>query len=222
MIDGFVYSFCKSTDKFSHCKKKAYICVIMGKIKEILDNYHGLKSSIHACLMHPVKCRPRLWLRMLRPLYTHCAWSSVIYRHTRMDVVPFHRFVLGKRSVVESFSCVNNAVGDVTIGDDSRIGLHNTLIGPVSIGSHVILAQGIVVSGLNHGFDNPDQTIDSQKVTTKPIVIEDDVWIGANSVVTAGVHIGSHVIVGAGSVVTHDIPPHSLAVGCPARVVRSI
>jgi acetyltransferase-like isoleucine patch superfamily enzyme len=44
---------------------------------------------------------------------------------------------------VESFACINNAVGDVIIGDHTRIGLHNTIIGPVTIGSHVNLAQGI-------------------------------------------------------------------------------
>lgn len=181
-----------------------------------------LKPFLLWLMMDPVKTRPRLWLRCLRPLYTRCAWSSVIHWNARMDVVPFNRFVLGRKSVVESFACVNNAVGDVVVGECSRIGLHNTVIGPVSIGSHVILAQGVVLSGLNHGFSDPGVTIDRQKVTTSQIVIDDDVWIGANSVVTAGVHIGEHCVIGAGSVVTKDIPAHSLACGSPARVIRSI
>lgn len=173
-------------------------------------------------MINPVETRPRTWLRLLRPLFTRCAWSSVIHFNSRMDVVPFNRFVLGKRSIVESFSCVNNAVGDVFIGDCSRVGLNNTIIGPVCIGSHVNLAQGVVVSGLNHGFYDSSKRIDEQKVKTSQIVIEDDVWIGANCVITAGVHIGEHSVIGAGSVVTKDIPPHSLAVGSPAKVIKSI
>ena len=184
---------------------------------------HGkLKKLLLWLMIHPVETRPRLWLRLFRPLYTQCAWSSVIYRSARMDVVPFQTFSLGKKSVVESYACVNNAVGAVRIGDHSRVGLHNTIIGPVRIGDHVNLAQGVVVSGLNHGFSDPEKRFDEQQVTTAEVVIEDDVWIGANCVLTPGVHIGSHSIVGAGSVVTHDIPPHSLALGVPAKVVREI
>jgi len=59
-----------------------------------------------------------------------------------------------------------------------------------------------------------------QKVTTKPIVIEDEAWIGANAVITAGVTVGKHSVVAAGAVVTKDIPPYSIAVGNPARVIK--
>ena len=139
-----------------------------------------------------------------------------------MDVVPWSRFKLGKNSVVESFSCINNAMGDVIIGDHTRVGLHNTIIGPVTIGSHVNLAQGVVITALNHNFADPSQRIDTQGVSTKPIIIDDDVWIGANVTVTPGVSIGSHSVIGAGSVVTHDIPAGSVAVGSPAKVMRTI
>lgn len=190
-------------------------------LKEKLKNSR-MKETLLWLMMHPVKTRPRLWLRMLRPFYTHCAWSSVIHWNCRMDVVPFNQFRLGKASVVESFACVNNAVGDVIVGHNSRIGLNNTIIGPVTIGNHVNLAQGIVVSGLNHGFSNPSLRIDEQHVETAPITIGNDVWVGANSVITAGVTIGDHVVIGAGSVVTKDIPSHSLAVGTPAKVIKTI
>ena len=139
-----------------------------------------------------------------------------------MDTPPYRRFVIGKRSVVESYSCVNNAVGDVVIGNHTRIGLHSTVIGPVSIGSHVNLAQGVTVSALNHNFSETDKRIDEQGITTRQIVIEDDVWIGTNATVLAGVRIGSHSVIAAGAVVTHDIPPRSLAAGVPAQVKRKI
>jgi acetyltransferase-like isoleucine patch superfamily enzyme len=139
-----------------------------------------------------------------------------------MDVVPWSSFRLGKKSVIESYSCINNACGDVIIGEHTRVGIHNTIIGPVTIGSHVNIAQGVVITALNHNFANPSKLIDTQGVTTRPIIIDDDVWIGANATITPGVSIGAHSVIGAGAVVTHDIPAGSVAYGSPAKVMKTI
>lgn len=191
-------------------------------MKTYLDKHPGLKKAVYATLMNSMECRPRLWLRLLRPLYTDCAWSSKIHGSARMDITPFHPFVLGRKSVVESFCCINNAVGEVVVGDNTRIGLHDTVIGPVRIGSDVNIAQGVVISGLNHNFQDKSRTIASQGVCTSMITIEDDVWIGANSTITAGVTIGRHSVVAAGSVVTRDIPANTVAGGVPARVIKKL
>jgi acetyltransferase-like isoleucine patch superfamily enzyme len=124
--------------------------------------------------------------------------------------------------VIESYSCINNAVGDVVIGDHTRIGLHNTIIGPVTIGSHVNLAQGITVTGLNHNFESTDKRIDEQGVSTLQVTIGDDIWIGANAAIMPGVTIGNHCVVAAGAVVTKDVPPHSLVAGVPAKIIKQI
>ena len=108
------------------------------------------------------------------------------------------------------------------IGDHTRIGLHNTIIGPVIIGSHVNLAQGITVTALNHIFEDSEKRIDEQGVSTSAVTIEDDIWIGANAVVLPGVTIGQHSVVAAGAVVTKDVPPHSLVAGVPAKVIKQI
>ncbi|MEG1554961.1 MAG: DapH/DapD/GlmU-related protein, partial [Rikenellaceae bacterium] len=110
-------------------------------------------------------------------------------------MTPINAFYLGVNSIIESYTVVDNGVGDIQIGDFSRVGLRNTLIGPVKIGNNVITAQNVVLSGLNHNYENVDQIIRKQGVTAKPIVIEDDVWVGANAVVTSGVTIGTHSIV---------------------------
>lgn len=188
----------------------------------MLNNHTILKRSLHWLVINPTLSRPRWWIRLFRPFFTHCAWSSHIYSSARMDVVPWHLFELGENSVVESYACVNNAVGDVVVGDNTRIGLHNTIIGPVKIGSHVNLAQGVVVSGLNHGYQQQGKRIDEQPVQTEQIIIDDDVWIGANVTITAGVSIGSHSVIGAGSVVTKSIPANSVACGVPAKVMSRI
>lgn len=181
-----------------------------------------LKERIVNLLMHPTKARPRLWLRLFQWMYIKRGKNTVIYRSVRRDIVPFNYFFLGDYSVVEDFCCINNAVGDLHIGHHTRIGLHNTIIGPVTIGNHVNLAQGVVVSGLNHNFQDVAKHIDEQGVSTSLVVIHDDVWIGANTVITAGVTIGQHSVVAAGSVVTKDVPDNCVVAGCPAKVIKQI
>jgi len=137
-----------------------------------------------------------------------------------MDVVPFNKFELGDFSTIEDFCTINNGVGHVIIGNESRIGMSNVIIGPVTIGNAVIFAQNIVMSGLNHSYEDITLPISKQKESTALIIIEDECWIGANAVITAGVTIGKHSVIAAGSVVTKNIPPYSVAVGNPARVIK--
>lgn len=181
-----------------------------------------LKRAIDLLVMNQVQTRPRWYIRMLAPLYQHRGRHSVIHSSVRMDTPPYRRFSIGESSVVESFCCINNAVGNVTIGSHSRIGLHSTVIGPVTIGNHVNLAQGITVSALNHNFADPTRRIDEQGVSTRQVTIEDDVWIGANAVILPGVTIGRHSVVAAGSVVTTDVPPGTLVAGVPAKIKKNI
>ncbi|MDO4310360.1 MAG: acyltransferase [Prevotella sp.] len=191
-------------------------------IRTRLKSSPALKRLLDFIIMNQVQTRPRWYVRVMAPLYQHRGRGSVIYSSVRMDTPPYRRFSIGRRSVVESFSCINNAVGDVVIGDHTRIGLHSTVIGPVTIGSHVNLAQGITISALNHNFADSSLPIDAQGVSTSQIVIEDDVWIGANAVVLPGVRIGRHSVVAAGAVVTRDVPSGSLVAGVPATVRKII
>ena len=187
-----------------------------------LKNNPKFKKFIDWVIMNQVETRPRWFMRLLAPLYQHRGKHSVIHRSARMDTPPYRLFSLGDYSVIESFACINNAVGDVVIGDHTRIGLHNTIIGPVDIGNHVNLAQGITVTALNHNFSDTNKRIDEQGVSTNPVTIEDDVWVGTNAVILPGVTIGEHCVVAAGAIVTKDVPPHSLVAGVPAKVIKKI
>jgi len=189
---------------------------------ERLTNHPGLKKFLDYLIMNQRDARPRWYIRLLAPLYQKRGRGSKIYGSVRMDTPPYRRFVLGRRSVIESYSCINNACGDIIIGDNTRIGLHNTVIGPVSIGSNVNIAQGVVITALNHNFSEEGKRIDEQGVSLQPITIADDVWIGANAVILPGVSIGEHSVIAAGAVVSRNIPPHSLAMGVPAKVHKEI
>lgn len=191
-------------------------------VRAKFKNNPKLKKFIDWVIMNQVETRPRWFVRLLAPLYQHRGKHSVIHRSARMDTPPYRKFSIGDYSVVESFACINNAVGDVTIGNHTRVGLHNTIIGPVKIGNHVNLAQGITVTALNHNFGDTSKRIDEQGVSTNNVIIEDDVWIGANAVILPGVKIGTHCVVAAGAVITKDVPPHSLVAGVPAKIIKQI
>ena len=175
------------------------------QVREKFKGNPKLKKLIDWLIMNQVETRPRWYIRILAPLYQHRGKHSVIHRSVRMDTPPYRQFRLGDYSVIESFACINNAVGDVIIGDYTRIGL-----------------QGITVTALNHNFEDTEKRIDEQGVSTTPVTIGDDVWIGANAVILPGVHIGRHCVVAAGAVVTKDVPDHSLVAGVPAKVIKQI
>jgi acetyltransferase-like isoleucine patch superfamily enzyme len=192
----------------------------MSLIRYIKSNPKS-KKLVHWMLIPSGQARPRSWVSVfVNPFFHKRGKGSVIKNRTRIDVLPFNRFELGTGSTIEDFATINNGVGDVLIGDHTRIGIGNVLIGPVKVGNNVIFAQNIVLSGLNHGYEDINTPISLQPVSIKPIVIEDDCWIGANAVVTAGTTVGKHSVVAAGAVVTKDIPPYSIAVGNPARVIK--
>jgi len=106
---------------------------------------------------------------------------------------------IGKRVFINS-GCRFQDQGGITIGDDCLIG-HN-----------------VVLATLNHGLD-PRHRADLHPA---PIVIGDNVWIGANVTVLPGVTIGDNAVIGAASLVTKDVPADVIAVGSPAKVVRSV
>ena len=191
-------------------------------LREGLKNSPKLKKRLDWLIMNQRDARPRWYIRLLAPFYQRRGRGSKIYGSVRMDTPPYRRFFLGDHSIIESYCCINNAVGDVVIGDYTRIGIHNTIIGPVCIGNHVNLAQGITVTALNHNFEDKTKRIDEQGITTKPVIIGDDVWIGANAVILPGVTIGKHCVVAAGAVVTKDVPDNTIVGGVPAKEIKKI
>ncbi|MEP7278754.1 MAG: acyltransferase [Bacteroidota bacterium] len=165
--------------------------------------------------------RPRWWVRnFVNPFYHKKGKNTVIFHRARIDTMPFNHFETGNNVTIEDFSFVNNGMGPVNIGNWSFIGAGNIIIGPVNIGNHIMTAQHVVISGMNHGFKDVSIAFRYQPCTTAVITIGDGCWIGANSVITAGVTIGRYCVVAAGSVVTRDIPDYSMVAGTPARLVK--
>ncbi|MEM1394487.1 MAG: acyltransferase [Cyanobacteria bacterium P01_H01_bin.150] len=111
----------------------------------------------------------------------------------------------------------------IYIDKGTFIGVGACIAGPgnVKIGKRCLIAAHSGIFANNHKYGDPLRYIADQGVTCKGITIEDDCWLGHAVTVIDGVTIGKGSVIGAGSVVTKDIPPYSIAVGTPARVIKS-
>jgi acetyltransferase-like isoleucine patch superfamily enzyme len=112
----------------------------------------------------------------------------------------------------------------IRIGSRTFIGEGSIIRGQggVVIGDHVLFGPRVMVLAVNHVFSDPERPIMQQGITAEGIRIEDGCWIGAGATILDGVTIGRGACIGAGSVVTHSVPPHTLAVGVPARPIRDL
>ena len=143
--------------------------------------------------------------------------------------------VIGERSYVSPLAAVQ---GRLELGSDGFVAAHAYLTGNVRLGDHCSInpfaavrenvtgGNGIRIGayacliGANHGFSDPERPVYQQPLTSKGIVLGDDIWIGSHVTVVDGVKIGSHSILAAGAVVTKDVPDYAIVGGNPARIIR--
>ena len=110
----------------------------------------------------------------------------------------------------------------IELGDNVYIN-HNCMFldcGGITVGNDVLIGPNVGIFTPEHAFD-PQLRREGYEIS-RPVVIQDNVWIGGNVSIVGGVTIGQNSIIGAGSVVTHDIPDNVIAVGNPCRVLRDI
>jgi acetyltransferase-like isoleucine patch superfamily enzyme len=170
-----------------------------------------------------------LWFgRRLATRHRHVSAHSTCRLHPQAHIHPRDgEITLGPHVTVALGAIVQ---GNVSLGEHTSVQAYSVLVGygsmetpsgPIRIGSNVRIAPHVMMIAANHVFANPDKPIRRQGLDHAPIVVEDDVWIGGRANVIAGVTIGRGSVIGAGAVVTRDIPPYSIAVGVPARVIRT-
>ena len=130
---------------------------------------------------------------------------------------------IGKYS---TYSIVNNKseTAYISIGDGTYIGEYNNIRaagGIIRIGSDCLISQHVTIVTSNHGIAK-NELITRQPWTTENnfVTIEDDVWVGANSVIRPGVTIHKGAVIAAGSIVTKDVPEYAIVAGNPAKVLK--
>lgn len=138
-------------------------------------------------------------------------------------------FTTGYSCRLEMFDIHADNTHKLIIGQNCKMGdyVHIAAGESVTIGDNCLFASKIYISDIGHGdyssYDNasnPNTPPDERKLTTKPVIVGNNVWLGDNVCILPGVKIGSGVIIGANAVVNKDIPDNTIAVGIPAKVIK--
>jgi acetyltransferase-like isoleucine patch superfamily enzyme len=134
----------------------------------------------------------------------------------------YGRIVLGRWIHLGVDTALRCHEGTLTVGDKSVLGRGVSIncYLDIEIGAAALFADDIYVSDFDHKFGDLTMPIKDQGIAKSRVRIEPDVWIGTKVTVARGVVIGEGAVVGANAVVTHDLPPYSVSVGVPARVIK--
>jgi acetyltransferase-like isoleucine patch superfamily enzyme len=154
-----------------------------------------------------VRCLIRWWGYYV---HEHVSQVTQIKKGRKVWIHPTASFRNGQNIVIGDYSHVNRDCC-LWAGPNSRI----------ILGRYVLMGPGVRIHATNHTFDRTDIPMMLQPLREADVVIEDDVWLGANVIVTAGVRIGRGAIVAAGAVVTKDVPPYTIVGGIPAKPLKS-
>jgi acetyltransferase-like isoleucine patch superfamily enzyme len=147
--------------------------------------------------------------------------ERIYFKFLRLRI---YLFLRGCKSVGKHISLVFpitlEGKGQIEIGNDVSINsfVHIWGYGGVKIGNRVLIATHTAITSLTHDYTY--DIIRFAPIIAKQVIIEDDVWIGSNSVINPGVTLGKGAVVGAGAVVTKDVPPYAIVVGVPARILK--
>lgn len=136
------------------------------------------------------------------------------------------RIIIGAHTQIYDFVCIRavGGSGDIRMGEHCYINPSCVLYSGngITMGDYVLLAPGVMLMPTNHAYPRRDIPIRHQgfRPSKGGITIEDDVWLGANSVVLDGVHIGRGAIIAAGSVLISDVPAYEIWGGTPAKKIK--
>lgn len=126
---------------------------------------------------------------------------------------------VGKNVNIEKGAMITSLM---SIDDNSGVGVNAKMHGRIVIGKNVMMGPECIIYTKNHAHSRVDIPMMMQGFEDeKPVIIEDDVWIGGRVIILPGVHIGKGVIVGAGSVVTKSVPDYTIVGGNPAKILKT-
>jgi len=166
-------------------------------------------------LLHLVKTALKTF--QYRYIYRCVKAKTIIGKAT--EIINFSNVQIGKNCLILDHVYIRAGLdGEVIIGDFCAINSFAKLFGHggIKIGAHSQIGPDCLLTTTTHNY--------KENLATKfaPITIGERVWIGAKSSILAGVSIGDYSVIGAGSMVIKDIPPYSVAIGTPAKVIKTI
>ena len=148
------------------------------------------------------------------PSSQHSALSKKLRASWAKQIVSF----CGNNVNFERFSFFTP---DLCIGDNSGIGIHCEVYGPVVIGRDVLMGPEVIIYTSGHQYAKADCLIREQGMTqVQTVTIGNDVWIGRRAIIMPGVTIGDGAVIGAGAVVTKNVPSYAVVGGVPAKIIK--
>lgn len=213
--------------------RRTQVDINRGKLFLLEKQYLGGAALIaRTYMLSPTRLKATIFFK-LRKLKG--GWATILYYIFAQFIPGF----IGK--FIRSFLCgkifpylgknVNICTGTrfgkgslITIGDNSGLGEGCYLVSmaTISIGKDVMVGPQVMMLTGGHAYDDADIRLIDQKQLVAPIVIGNDVWVGARVIVLPGVTIGNRVVIGAGSVVTRSLPNNTICAGVPCKVLKKI
>ena len=169
-----------------------------------------------------------LWAKLNLDIFLVYSWVSTVFFFL-MDIFPhplryvIFKILLGKmgKKVVIDYKTYIRYPNTIELGDNVVINRGCEFYTSVNLGKKIKIGNNVKISPNTKFYGAAhDHTLTSMPNIADDILVEDNCWICADCTILQGVSIGHHSVVGAGSVVTKDIPPYSVAVGNPAKVIK--
>ena len=182
--------------EFKNCKVFGGAdCVVFGEWADIQPVLSANRADIIDCVIESDRRNSAVPLLDMKPVNARIEPGAIIR----------DRVEIGDRAVIMMGAIIN--IGAV-IGEDTMIDMGAVLGGRATVGARCHVGAGAVLAGV------------VEPASATPVILEDDVLVGANAVVIEGVHIGKNAVVAAGSVVISDVPENAVVAGVPARVIK--
>ncbi len=155
-------------------------------------------------------------------LGSNCSIAANVVTHLGVSKGQRGKISIGANSQIDQGVVLDCWGGSITTDENVFLGPYTVIYGHgnVTIGHHTLIAMHCRILSSNHMIPDINTLIRSQPNIPLPVKIGSDVWLGAGVTVLGGVTIGDGCVVGAGAVVTKDLPPYSVAVGIPAKVIK--
>lgn len=173
-------------------------------------------------ILNSIRCI--FWRTALRYLGGELGRGTKIFEGVKISATHNSPVFIGENCSLQKGAVISSsATGRITIADRVYVGEYVVICsrGEIVIGADVLIAPQTYIGDFDHVTTDLQKPIDQQGVDCSKVVLGKNVWIGAGCKILKGVTIGEGSVIGAGSVVNRDVPPFSVCVGVPARVIRS-
>lgn len=182
-------------------------------------------NKIVSFLYFQVGCKLRyyFWKIFLKSSGGHLGRYLIIYEQVRINSGnPKSIFIGDNVQMLRGVTVSTYKSGKISIGNNVHIGEYSIVTSnkEIIVKDNVTIGPQTVIVDLDHVHEKIEVPINKQGFRCEKIMVEEDVWIGANCSILKGVTIGKGSVIGAGSVVNKDIPPYSVACGVPAKVIK--